>query len=280
LASDVVAWTNELVTEDLAPQTVRNNYRVLSRILDRAVRFDAIRSNPCAGLADELPPLRSTSGDRVFLTAGEVARAAQYLGENEDPQLRVFVLMAVDTGWRFGELIGLRVEDFNELHSRLRLRGEDGNVTFANGKWHSGPPKGRSGERNIRLSSFVAGELSGLVAGRDAPDLVFTNRKDGGHLPNHAVADPVRRAAIRTLPQEKAHLRLHDLRHTAASLLVAGGANVVEVANRLGHANPTITLNTYTHLFKDHDDALAANLDRIWREATDDPEDGSALGSV
>lgn len=62
-------------------------------------------------------------------------------------------------------------------------------------------------------------------------------------------------------PAEKAGLRFHDLRHTCASLSVAAGANVKQVSTRLGHSSVIITLDRYTHLFPDGEEALAGQLD-------------------
>ncbi len=68
-------------------------------------------------------------------------------------------------------------------------------------------------------------------------------------------------------------LRLHDLRHTYASMLIAGGATVVYVSRQMGHGSPVITLGTYSHLFdaKEHAQRTAAMLEAQW---------GAALSSV
>jgi integrase len=60
-------------------------------------------------------------------------------------------------------------------------------------------------------------------------------------------------------------LRPHDLRHTAASLLVSAGANVKAVQRHLGHATATQTLDRYTHLFTEDLEAVAERLEEVWR---------------
>ena len=63
-------------------------------------------------------------------------------------------------------------------------------------------------------------------------------------------------------------LRLHDLRHTAASLLIREGAGVMSVSKQLGHSTPTVTLNVYSHLFEDDLDRLFAGLDEMSSSGT------------
>jgi integrase len=129
--------------------------------------------------------------------------------------------------------------------------------------------------RTVRLPRSVAEELGGYLAGRPhgPGDLVFTAPR-GGPLreskfvpgrfkpaigaANEALAqlDPDGRPA--PLPEE---LRLYDLRHTAASLMIRQGASVKAVQRQLGHATASITLDTYGHLFPDELDALAGRLE-------------------
>jgi integrase len=90
-----------------------------------------------------------------------------------------------------------------------------------------------------------------------ATDLVFTIASGRGldyrHV-RHGFLDAVKRAGL----QAPGRLSLHSLRHGFASLLLAEGMNVVFVSRQLGHANPTITLGVYAHLFERADHAAAA----------------------
>jgi integrase len=135
--------------------------------------------------------------------------------------------------------------------------------------------------RTARLPRSVADELGAYLADRShgPDDLVFTAPR-GGPLretkfvpgrfkpavlaANEAIAtlDGERRPA--PLPED---LRLYDLRHTAASLMIRGGASIKAVQRQLGHASASITLDTYGHLFPDELEALAGRLEDARAEA-------------
>jgi integrase len=135
--------------------------------------------------------------------------------------------------------------------------------------------------RTVRLPRSVADELGAYLAGRPhgPEDLVFTAPRGGPlreskfvpgrfkpavRAANVAIAtrDGQRRPA--SLPDD---LRLYDLRHTAASLMIREGASVKAVQRQLGHATASITLDVYGHLFPDELDALAGRLERARAEA-------------
>ena len=87
-----------------------------------------------------------------------------------------------------------------------------------------------------------------------------------------AVAVPARSAVPSLLPAHKRKVRFHDLRHTCASLLIDAGASVVLVASRLGHADPSMTLRVYSHLYPSAEAALADALDQAHQASPVTPE--------
>ncbi|MFL6265178.1 MAG: tyrosine-type recombinase/integrase, partial [Actinomycetes bacterium] len=133
----------------------------------------------------------------------------------------------------------------------------------------------------VRLPRSVADELGGYLVDRPhtREDLVFTAPR-GGPLreskfvpgrfkpaigtANDAIAQLDQHGRPDPLPEE---LRLYDLRHTAASLMIRQGASVKAVQRQLGHATASITLDTYGHLFPDELDALAGRLEDARAEA-------------
>jgi integrase len=90
-----------------------------------------------------------------------------------------------------------------------------------------------------------------------APVLVFCNTLGRG-LDYRKVGEDFRATVKRAGITAAGRLSLHSLRHGFASLLIANGLNVVFVSRQLGHANPTVTLSTYAHLFEQADHAQAA----------------------
>ena len=123
-----------------------------------------------------------------------------------------------------------------------------------------GPAKNDE-RRTVRLPRFLREELAAYLAARPhGPDeLVFTMPK-GGPLPEHMFAERYFKPAALAagLPGS---LRVHDLRHTCASLLIREGASIKAVQHHLGHKSASITLDRYGHLFPDELDHLAEHLE-------------------
>jgi hypothetical protein len=110
----------------------------------------------------------------------------------------------------------------------------------------------------IRTSGFLAAELAQHVNGKQPEDLVFPGIRNG---------QPLRVSTFRTLFSAAARtigvpdLHPHQLRHTAASLAIASGADIKVVQQMLGHSSATMTLDTYGHLFGDRLDEVATAMD-------------------
>jgi len=120
--------------------------------------------------------------------------------------------------------------------------------------------KTEAGRREVILAPGIAKLLRErwLASSFKAPDdLVFCNTLGRG-LDYRKVGDAFRATVKRSGITASGRLSLHSLRHGFASLLISKGLNVVFVSRQLGHANPTITLGTYAHLFERADHAHAA----------------------
>ncbi|MCS6774397.1 MAG: site-specific integrase, partial [Thermoflexales bacterium] len=137
---------------------------------------------------------------------------------------------------------------------------------WVNGRWVFNPPKTASGARTVLLPQAMREALQRLLARRPdaAPeDFVFAGRRTDapmGYTTAHTqLAAVCKRAG---LPR----IRIHDLRHLHASLLLAEGVPVPEVAARLGHANPSVTLRLYAHAVRGQQASLAA-MERVTQPA-------------
>jgi integrase len=97
---------------------------------------------------------------------------------------------------------------------------------------------------------------------RQTPETMVCCRADGSLLTPSMLSDNFRKTLIR---RTGLRVRFHDLRHCHASHLLAAGVNIKVIAERLGHANPTITLNTYSHLMPNAQAEAAARIDAIFR---------------
>ncbi len=248
---DVAAWVAQTLERGFAPATVRHAHRVLSLLLDLAVRDGRIPRNP----AQRVPLPRITRDEPRFLTRDEVERLADSAGDDGD----VIRLLAY-TGLRFGEMAALRVRRVDFLRRRLTIAES---VTEVAGQAVFGTPKTHQ-QRTVPLPEMLVDALSRRCAGKHRDDfLLATPSGTVLRLRNwrRVVFDPAVHAAGLT------DVTPHDLRHTAASLAVASGATVKAVQRMLGHASAAMTLDVYSGLFDDDLSDLAARMDAAAREA-------------
>jgi len=233
---DIESWVAQMVRDGKGATTVLRAHGVLSGILQDAVRSKPKRlaSNPAAGIAG-LP--NKVTRRHVYLMADDVHRLAAESGEH-----RPLVYVLALCGLRWGEAIALRVRDVEFLKRRLVVA--DNAVQL--GVEHAvGQTKGRK-VRSIPVPAFVLDEIAPLCADKAPGDLVFPG-PDGKYLPRPKstrgwFSGAVSRANVQRITP-------HDLRHTAASLAISAGVNVLALQRMLGHKSAKVTLDTYADLF-------------------------------
>ncbi len=256
------AWLSETTAEDggrgkpLSPSSVAQAYRTLNRVLAAAVDDQLIARNPLAGVR----PPRASEEPMRFLTHGEV----HVLADRIDERYRALVYLAAYCGLRAGELFALRWNRIDLERGTLSVVEQ---VQHLNGRYLVTPPKSNAGRRSVALPSLVADRLETHREGgpnHGGDTLVFT-APTGGYI--HAtnfrrrIWNPAVEAA------GLAPLRLHDLRHTCASLAIAAGADVKVLQRMLGHASAALTLDRYGHLMPGQAESVAARLDHLARAA-------------
>ena len=249
--SAIAAWIIELLDRGLAGPTVRHAHRVLHMMLNAAVDDGRLVRNPASRV--KLP--RDRRREKRFLSHDEVAALADAAGPD-----RIVVLVLAYCGLRFGELAALRVRNVDPLRRRLQIAES---ATEVDGVMVFGTPKSHQC-RSVPIPRSLVDELAAACAGKAPTDFVFTAPKGGVvWLRNwrRRVFDPALHAA------GLGELTPHELRHTAASLAVAAGANVKAVQRMLGHASAAMTLDVYSGLFDDDLDAVADRLDAAARAA-------------
>jgi integrase len=247
--SAVSSWVAELSASGLAGATVQHVHRVLVMILNSAVADGRLARNVAAGV----PLPRAKGREKRFLSHEEVAALAEAAGDSG-----AIIRVLAYTGLRFGELAALRVCDVDLQRRRLRITQSS---TEVNGRLVTGPPKSGSA-RSVPFPAVLVDELAAACAGKTEGDPVFTSPEGGAlWLRNwrRRVFEPAAAAAGLD------GLTPHGLRHTAASLAVAAGADVRVVQQMLGHASAAMTLDVYSGLFDDRLDEVA---DRLNQAAT------------
>lgn len=245
--TSIETWIADLVASGLGADSIRKSYGLLRYSLQHAARRHLIVASPCT---DDIVLPTLPARQMRFLSPEEVEALADAVGD----RWRTMVLTAAYTGLRFGELTGLRRDRVDLLRRTVRV---DGQIVEVAGALVDGPPKTRASQRTVTVPTSIAAELERHLAAcpMDADGLVFAAPGGG----------PVRRTNWRRrtwVPAVRASVgepcRFHDLRHTHAALLIAGGAHPKVIQQRLGHGSIAVTLDVYGHLF-DGLDADAAD---------------------
>ena len=259
--SDVQKWVADLSSER-SPATVRKIHRVLSQVLGSAVKDGRLVRNVAEGIA--LPRVRSK--ERHYLTHEQVSDLAdacaavpvsKYASTTEADRgaYRLLVLFLAYTGLRWGELAGLRVGRLDLMRRRASIVETyvvvDGHVVPSDPKNHE--------RREVPVPRFLIDELVAHVAGKAPDTLLFGGEKAGTPMRSRTFQRAVFDEASAAVGLDG--LTPHALRHTAASLAIAAGADVKVVQQMLGHKSATMTLDLYGHLFPDRLDTVADAMD-------------------
>ena len=248
--------------------TVQHYLSAVSAVLSDAKRNEIIQTNPARMI--DLPTTNRM--EQHIPTVQEVQRLLQALSM-EPRHFRVFYLLAMATGCRRGELCALQWQDIDweqrSIHicrSAVKITGDEIFVK---------EPKTRSGDRYVYFSAQMENLLreyrraclyiTTIYDERELDTNDFLFRRQGTRLPMTPTTFTWRFKCIlkkNGLPQE---LNVHSLRHTAASLMIAGGADVATVAGILGHSQPSTTLNIYIHAFDKNKKPPARACRKCWR---------------
>jgi integrase len=243
-------WVNEMSASGLSPRTVRWTHTVLKMSLDYAIDDGRlIAKNPAT--RTKFPPMRRTT--HTYLTAREVADLADACGTQGD-----VVLILAYSGLRFGELTGLNVEDVDVEARRIPVRRS---ITQVGGRLVEGNPKSDAGRRSVPIPERLVPALKARLDNRP-PGAPAIASPRGSRLGLENWKRSVNwKAAISKIGRNT--MRVHDLRHTYASLSRRAGADLRLLQKAMGHASITVTAHTYADLFDDELDNIAAALDSL-----------------
>lgn len=247
----------------LAPSSVRKDHNALHSALKHAVRMQLLATNP----ADFVVPPRVTRKEMKVL---DEVQSAAMLHAAEGTDLHMPLLLALGTGMRRGELLGLRWADVN-LDGRALVVAQT--LQEAYGKLHFKEPKTVKSRRAVTLPGVVvdalrihrAAQAKKTLArepGYVESDLVLAAPGGGPWWPSNF--DRVWR---RFKTKQKLEIRFHDLRHTHATQLLKAGVHPKVVSERLGHASIGITLDTYSHVMPGMQEEAAEKIDAGLRKA-------------
>lgn len=232
---DIKDWVNSL---EGSAKTIKNKHGFLSGALAAAVQAELIPANPCARV--RLP--RWNRQEIMFLSKEDYAQLKNALTEYWRP----LVEFLVSTGCRFGEAAALQPAHVDRKAHTVRIVQA---WKYSSAGYEIGVPKTKRSVRTINVDPALLEQLDYSHA------WLFVNR-DGGPVRIHGFHPRVWRPAV-----ERSGLdpwpRIHDLRHTHASWLIAGNVPLPVIQRRLGHESITTTIDLYGHLDRSADKLAA-----------------------
>lgn len=256
---------NKWLRKPADPKSIANRHGLLSAIVQAAVDAEPpLRTkNCCRGIS--LPRVDNhTEDEMVFLERDEYQRVAVELW---CPHARDLVDWLVGTGMRWGEATALQVRDFSLSGPVATVRVQRAWKRAPRGvspTYYLGPPKTKKGRRMLRLSPTQAEMVRRRVAGKQPEALVFTSPmgRRWGHANFHRRrwAPAVQAAIDKGLPKRP---RLHDLRHTHVSWLIAERIPLPAIQVRLGHESITTTVDRYGHLVQALEEDISTAIEAV-----------------
>jgi integrase len=249
-AAELRVWTGR----DRGAVLRRRSLMALRQAYTLALTDGLLTTNPCVGVA--LPKV--AHAEPRFLSWDQLEALADAC---DQPAL---VWLLGTAGLRLGEAVGLTVADVDVKRGRVRVART---VAVTSRGAIVGPPKSGKG-RDVPVAPFVLDLLhcSPPSSGPGGVSHSWLFRGvHGGRLDAHTWRETGFRAAAEAVGLPGLHP--HALRHTAASLAIQAGADLLVVQRMLGHANPSITSNIYLHLFDRSLDSVAERMDATYRHA-------------
>lgn len=250
-AADIRQWQNELIKKGYSPTYLKTINNQLSAIFNYAVRYYDLKSNPCAKAGS----MGKSKAEEMDFWTGEEFR--KFIDSVMNKRLSYMAFMTLYwTGMRLGELLALTPKDVDlekrtiSITKSYQRLGRKDVITS---------PKTPKSKRVITIPEFLAADI------KDYMDSLYDLREDDRLFPitkyylEHEMQRGIKESGVK-------RIRLHDLRHSHASLLIELGFSPLEIANRLGHEKVETTLNTYAHLYPNKQTKLADRLDSEYRE--------------
>lgn len=247
----------------LSGKTILHYHRFISAMLETAVQWQYISSNPC----DRVKSPRSTRSETAYLDEAQAGQLIAALAD-EPPQYRTAVLLLLNTGLRRAELCGLEWEDVDLEHAVLSIRRNS--LYLPEKGIYADTPKTKSSARTIKLPLTCIPLLEQHRAWQaQRRECLGDQWHECGRLFTSADGSPIHPDTLTNwfsgfikrhgLPK----VTLHGLRHTNATLLIAAGTNIRTVSGRLGHSQTSTTANIYAHAIQSADAIAAEALGNI-----------------
>ena len=245
--ADVAEWQNELLKKGFTASHSRQINAYLKMLFKYAVDYLGLRESPVKSQI-----CKPERGNISFWTPEEYAIFSDHIKGNIELFTAFEILFY--TGMRKGELLALTLEDISFTDKTIRINKT---LAYVAGEYVFQPPKTQKSNRIIDAPQFLLDEITAYISRiyDPRPDQRLFNR-------SRVWLGEAMTYACRDLPDLKP-IRVHDLRHSHASMLINLGANPLMIAERLGHEDVKMTMNIYSHLFKSHQKEIIEKLEKV-----------------
>lgn len=244
--ADVLEWQNKLLEKHFSASHTRQINAYLRMLFKYAVDYLGLAKSPV--MAQICKPAK---GNIDFWTPEEYKAFSDSIKDNLEAYTAFEILFY--TGMRKGELLALTLNDIDFHAGTISINKT---LAYVSGKYVVQPPKTSKSNRIVEAPAFLLDEIreyTSKVYKLDPEQRLFSRSR-------------VWLGQIITYTCDKIGLkpiRVHDLRHSHASILINLGANPLMIAERLGHEDVKVTMNTYSHLFQSHQKEIIEKLEKI-----------------
>lgn len=245
-AITVSAWHDSLIKKELSISYMQSLHAKLTTLFAFAMKYYSLPKNP-AKIAGTIQGIKNKRMD--FWTLDEFRKFAMYL---KKPIHIMAFYMLFWSGMRVGELLALTWNDIDFDKETIHISKT---LYMVNGKQTITTPKTATSNRTLTMPSFIMAMLNDY---KSISQHITLSRMFPIREPNLLLV--LKRTACRAGIKP---IRIHDLRHSHASMLINAGCTPLEVANRLGHKSPAMTLNVYSHMYQSKQSQIANMLNNM-----------------
>lgn len=237
-------WQNKLLKKDFSNAYIGGIQKYLNAFFNYAIKFHNLKSNPLkiTGKAK----LNKPKKEMEIWTVEEFEKFIATFHIEDYLHISLFNLLFYG-GFRIGEVLALRLDDINFENNTIRI---DETKTFVTKDAIVNSPKTEKSNRVVDMPQSVMQILKKHIKtlyGIEDRDFIYSRHQSSIR---ESLKSHLKKAGLKDI-------RIHDLRHSHVSMLIHMNVNVVDIANRVGHDNPTTTLNIYSHMYSNNGKKIA-----------------------
>lgn len=257
---DIEKWKKQINTRNLSTGTKNDLLKYLKSTLNYGSKWLDYNFSSLYSKITNFANPDDVHKEMDFYTYDEFK---QFISVESDLKFKTLFEVLYYNGLRRGELRGLQWKHIDFIRKEINIIQNIINISGDGGRWKITSPKTNSSIRRIPMCKTVIDDLKAL---RNESMKYYGFSEDwfvfGDVNPIHYEAIRIRKNKIAQLAGVK-QIRLHDFRHSCASLLISQGANVTMVSKYLGHGKVDVTLNVYSHMFRNQLDDIVNTFDAL-----------------